>query len=1058
MIGKHYSTRILLIGFVFSLGLLPSGCTKVQEIPGQDERIEISSITLSQASAEMLVGETVNLIATVLPPNATDKDKLIWSSSKQSVATINDKGTVQAVSPGVSTIMVSAGGKSASCTVTVSPKVVPVTGVSINPAKIEVVEGGTAYLTASVVPDDATNKVLRWSSDDEKVVLVSSDGVLTAVSQGKARVTAISEDGNKTATCEVTVVAKTVPVTGITLSSETIDLVSGGKEKLSVTVEPEDASDKSVTWSSSDESVATVDNEGYVSAVAAGEAIITATSSDGGKTAACKVTVSEKNIPVTGVSVKPESLSIVEGETAEIVASVTPEDATSKSVTWSSDNEDVATVSEEGIVTAVSAGKASVTATTVDSGKTASCTVTVTAKPVPVTGVSISSKTLTIEKGKSKDLAATVQPKDATNQKVTWASSNKSVATVSSNGVVTAVAAGTATITVTTQDGGFTASCDVTVPASASFSGLTLEAINSGTVTIDSDPMNLTIEMSKDGVNWTSKTGNQIYIDLSAGEKVYLRGDNSTYAKTVNGVGYCTTIVCTSPFYAYGNVMSLIDSRNFESLRSFRESKALDGLFQNSENLRSHPTKQLELPATELTPNCYSGMFYGCTGITRSPSLPATALSKGCYASMFNGCTSLINPPVLPATKLAESCYHSMFYGCTSLTAAPALPATTLAERCYGSMFSGCTSLINPPSLPAMELAAGCYYAMFLGCTGLTTSPMLPATTLAESCYRSMFNGCTSLRSMGSMAAKKTAVNSCYLMFRDCSSLTNVVSTLQATELADSCYTAMFYGCKSLRTAPSLPATKLAVSCYYNMFSGCSSLTGAPKLPATQLVTSCYSSMFRSCSSLKAAPTLPAENLAEKCYYAMFYDCSSLITVSRLPARTLAEACYYNMFNGCSSLVDAPQLLATTLADYCCCSMFRNCTSMKTAPSLYATTITKRCYGAMFQGCTSLVTPPELPAVSLPEGCYASMFKECSSLKTAPVIPATNWTLDCCYSMFAGCTSLSSMTVHYHIYNNSFTEDWVKGVSSSGVFYTYNTDDIVYGTNAIPTGWSVVSL
>ena len=72
MIGKHYSTRILLIGFVFSLGLLSSGCTKVQEIPGQDERIEISSITLSQASAEMLVGETVNLIATVLPPNATE--------------------------------------------------------------------------------------------------------------------------------------------------------------------------------------------------------------------------------------------------------------------------------------------------------------------------------------------------------------------------------------------------------------------------------------------------------------------------------------------------------------------------------------------------------------------------------------------------------------------------------------------------------------------------------------------------------------------------------------------------------------------------------------------------------------------------------------------------------------------------------------------------------------------------------------------------------------------------------------------------------------------------
>ena len=170
-------------------------------------------------------------------------------------------------------------------------------------------------------------------------------------------------------------------------------------------------------------------------------------------------------VPVTGVTVSPTTLTLEVGKTSTLTATVTPSNATDKTVTWKSSNTSVATVSSAGVVTGVAAGTATITATTQDGGKTATCAVTVKAATIPVTGVTVSPTTLTLEKGKTKTLTATVTPSNATNQTVTWSSSNTSVATVSSAGVVTAKAVGNATITVTTQDGGKTATCAVTVTA-----------------------------------------------------------------------------------------------------------------------------------------------------------------------------------------------------------------------------------------------------------------------------------------------------------------------------------------------------------------------------------------------------------------------------------------------------------------------------------------------------------------------------------------------------------------------------------------------------------------
>ena len=166
-----------------------------------------------------------------------------------------------------------------------------VTGVSLDKKELPLVVGQTQTLTATVAPDNATDKTVKWASSDAKVATVDSVGKVTAVAAGEAIITVTTTDGSFTATCTVTVSATTVAVTGVTLNKSTLELTAGDSEALTATVAPTGATNKAVTWSSNKESVATVDAEGKVTAVAAGEAIITVTTTDGSFTATCTVTV-----------------------------------------------------------------------------------------------------------------------------------------------------------------------------------------------------------------------------------------------------------------------------------------------------------------------------------------------------------------------------------------------------------------------------------------------------------------------------------------------------------------------------------------------------------------------------------------------------------------------------------------------------------------------------------------------------------------------------------------------------------------------------------------------
>ena len=258
-----------------------------------------------------------------------------------------------------------------------------------------------------------------------------------------------------------------VAVTGVTLDKTSLSIEAGQTAQLTATVQPGNADNQSVTWSSSDNNVVSVDATGKITANAKGSATITVTTADGGKTATCTVTVTEPAAPVavTGVTLNKNNTTIYTGRTETLTATIQPADATNKAVTWTSDNTGVATVNN-GVVTGVSIGSATITAKTADGGFTATCTVTVEEAPiVHPTGVSISKTSINLQIGGSETLTATVTPADANNKNVIWSTSDATVAAVDKNGKVTGIKAGNATITATTEDGGKTATCSVTVTA-----------------------------------------------------------------------------------------------------------------------------------------------------------------------------------------------------------------------------------------------------------------------------------------------------------------------------------------------------------------------------------------------------------------------------------------------------------------------------------------------------------------------------------------------------------------------------------------------------------------
>jgi uncharacterized protein YjdB len=478
---------------------------------------QVSSIAISGTPTTIVHHATVTLSKTVLPAGAYQE--VTWASSNSGVASVSQAGVVTGTGVGTADITAKAkdGTNKVSNTWTVTVTPLAVSSVAVSPLSLMV--GTTGTPTFSVLPANASNKGLTWSSDDTAVAAVHpSTGLVTAVSLGTANITATAVDGSgKSGSAVVTVTENVIPVSSVNVSPPTLALVLGetATGTLSAAVLPANAGNKAVAWSSSDPAVATVSQSGVVTAVSVGTANITATAQDGSeKSGSAEVTVTESSspVPVSSVSVSPLSLNV--GATGTPTFSVLPTNASNKGLTWSSDNSTVATVHPStGLVTGVAAGTATITATAQDgSGKSDTATVTVTesSSPVPVSSVSVSPSSLDLVLGGTATgtLSATVLPANAGNKAVAWSSDTPDVATVSQSGVVTAVSEGSAVITATAQDGS--------------------EKSGSAEVTVSSDETSVVIAFTEFGdeeIHFSQNSGLILYRHINIPVTVTVTGD-----------------------------------------------------------------------------------------------------------------------------------------------------------------------------------------------------------------------------------------------------------------------------------------------------------------------------------------------------------------------------------------------------------------------------------------------------------------------------------------------------------------------------------------------------
>ncbi|MCL2146781.1 MAG: Ig-like domain-containing protein, partial [Synergistaceae bacterium] len=341
---------------------------------------------------------------------------------------------------------------------TIEPYVdIPATGVSLDKYSTTILLGNNEQLTAAMIPSDASYQQFTWKSDNPSVATVSQTGFVESAGLGSTNITVTTVDGFE-AKCYVTVA---MPASGITISPAALSLDAGETYFLMATITPENVGNANLVWTSSNESVVTVTQGGIIRAVGSGATVtITATAADGsGVFGTCIV-----EVPLyltSGVELNKTYMMMLLGQTETLIATVLPTYATSKDVIWSCDSPYVATVDQNGLVTAIGTGPATITVKTVDGGFEATCVINVIQ---PVTGITISPATLLMNVGQTHWLTSTVEPYNAANTSLAWSSSNTAVATVNAAGIVNGLAGGTVTITATATDGSLvTASCLVTV-------------------------------------------------------------------------------------------------------------------------------------------------------------------------------------------------------------------------------------------------------------------------------------------------------------------------------------------------------------------------------------------------------------------------------------------------------------------------------------------------------------------------------------------------------------------------------------------------------------------
>ncbi len=581
----------------------------VTETPAGEIIIDKDALGISGDNLEMHVGDVKAIKVTVTPETTTDKS-VTFESSNASVASVDENGNISALSLGTTTITITANSNpDVKATINVTVVATPAGSISLNKTEATLKVSETVDLIATVLPETTTDKTVTWTSDNKAVATVDANGKVTAVAIGKATITATAASGIS-ATCELTVTETPageiiIDKDALGISGDNLEMQVGDVKAIKVTVTPETTTDKSVTFESSDASVASVDKNGNLTALAIGATTITITANSNPDVKAI-INVTVVATPAGSISLNKTEATLKVAETVDLIATVLPETTTDKTVTWTSDNEAIAIVDANGKVTAVAVGVANITGTCGD----VSATCKVTVNPVPASSVTLNVEDMTLLVGQSDKLTATIKPDNTTYPDITWTSDNEVVATVDANGTVTALSVGVANITATCGD--VSATCKVTVnPVPASSVALNVEDMT--LLVGQSDKLTATVKPNNTtypDITWTSDNEAVATVDANGTVTAVSAGIANIKAKCGSVSATCKVKVNPRPetpnqMLKKGNgtscsfivMMSLSDNelakRGYNFVFGYTDAKGATHVIANTSERYSHTTSEI---------------------------------------------------------------------------------------------------------------------------------------------------------------------------------------------------------------------------------------------------------------------------------------------------------------------------------------------------------------------------------------------------------------------------------------------------------------------------------
>jgi uncharacterized protein YjdB len=493
--------------------------------------------------------------AAILPSNAAYQE-IAWSvEAGTATATINSGGLLSpAANNGTVIVKATAldgSGVYGTLEITISGQVA-VSSVTVT------AEGGATTITdnaartlqmyAKVLPAEVSDKSVNWSissNNDTDTATISSDGLLTAIRNGKVTVRATSKDAIHYGELEISISNMIVPVATVSITNADLTITTNnGSLQLTASVLPADAANQNIIWSisSSDADTASISSTGLLTAIRNGKVTVRATAADGsGVFAEQEITISNQIVEVTGISLNGSNITVGDG-TSTITATIFPADATEQGVTWSVSDETIATISTTGILTAITNGSVTVTGTTKENGSTVKgeITITITGQVVRVTSITLAGSNITTV-GETSTITPTIFPADATEQGVTWSVSDEAIATISTKGVLTAITNGTVTVTAITKESGSVVKGEITI-------------------TITGQSSSITEVTGSNIVLYPNPVVNELYIDNTAlVSTVNIYELNGRLIKSIRNTGESKMTINTSSFVSGMYVVSLCE-------------------------------------------------------------------------------------------------------------------------------------------------------------------------------------------------------------------------------------------------------------------------------------------------------------------------------------------------------------------------------------------------------------------------------------------------------------------------------------------------------------------